>query len=129
MDGKTGQRDVILSDAAIAHFKELTRDKLPGALLHQHADGREWIKGHAGYQIRKAVRAANENIQRPTDRLPAATCFYSLRHCYASVALKSGVNTQMLAENMGTSVAMIEAHYGKFLRDDRRRAFNSVQIL
>lgn len=127
-DGKTGSRDVVLSDAAIAHVIELSRDKLPGALLHHHADGREWAKGHGGYQMRLAVSAANENIARPAERIPATTCFYSLRHTYASMALISGINSQMLAENLGTSVAMIESHYGKFLHDDRRKAFNAVAV-
>jgi hypothetical protein len=35
--------------------------------------------------------------------------------------LKSGVPTQLLAENTGTSIRMIERHYGKFIKDDRRR--------
>jgi integrase len=37
---------------------------------------------------------------------------YSLRHTYATARLQEGVNHYVLAKNMGTSVAMLEAFYG-----------------
>lgn len=37
---------------------------------------------------------------------------YSLRHTYATFRLQEGVNHYILAKNMGTSVAMLEAFYG-----------------
>ena len=37
---------------------------------------------------------------------------YSLRHYYATERLLAGVSIYTLAENMGTSTAMIERHYG-----------------
>ena len=37
---------------------------------------------------------------------------YSLRHTYATVRLEAGVPIHLLAKQMGTSVAMIEKHYG-----------------
>ncbi len=37
---------------------------------------------------------------------------YSLRHTYATARLQEGVNQYILAKNMGTSVAMLEAFYG-----------------
>lgn len=37
---------------------------------------------------------------------------YSLRHTYATFRLKDGVHQFVLAKNMGTSVAMLEKHYG-----------------
>jgi len=44
--------------------------------------------------------------------------FYATRHTYISVALRAGVNTKWLAEQCGTSVAMIEKHYGRYIKDD-----------
>ena len=35
---------------------------------------------------------------------------------------------QLLAENIGTSVRMIEQHYGKFTRDDRRRFLETASM-
>ena len=37
---------------------------------------------------------------------------YSLRHTYATFRLQEGVHQFILAGNMGTSVAMLEKHYG-----------------
>jgi integrase len=44
--------------------------------------------------------------------------FYNLRHTYISVALTLGCNQKWIAEQTGTSIAMIQEHYGKFIRDD-----------
>ena len=44
--------------------------------------------------------------------------FYNTRHTYISVALSAGVNIKWLAEQCGTSVTMIEKHYGRYIRDD-----------
>jgi len=43
---------------------------------------------------------------------------YTTRHTYISVALSVGVNLKWLAEQCGTSVTMIEKHYGKYVRND-----------
>lgn len=42
--------------------------------------------------------------------------FYSTRRTFISTALTRGVNIKFLAEYCGTSVAMIEKSYGRFLR-------------
>jgi integrase len=44
--------------------------------------------------------------------------FYNTRHTFISVALTIGCNQKWIAEQTGTSVAMIQEHYGKFIRDD-----------
>ena len=44
--------------------------------------------------------------------------FYNLRHTFISVALTLGCNQKWIAEQTGTSVQMIQEHYGKFIRDD-----------
>jgi len=47
--------------------------------------------------------------------------FYATRHTFISVALTAGVNLKWLAEYCGTSVAMIESHYGRYLERDGER--------
>jgi integrase len=61
-------------------------------------------------------------------KLPPETVFYSLRHYYISKALLAGVQAQVVAENCGTSLAMIEKHYGKFLRADRKAMLDKVAL-
>ena len=101
-------------------FKELSKSKLPNAKLHFKDNGNVWGKSHQHRPMTDAIKAAN---------LPQDTCFYSLRHTHISKALLAGVNAQVLAENCGTSVKMIEKHYGKFLRSDRREMFNRVKLV
>jgi hypothetical protein len=43
---------------------------------------------------------------------------YTMRHTFISVGLTHGVKIKWLAEYCGTSVAMIEKHYGKYLGGD-----------
>jgi hypothetical protein len=43
--------------------------------------------------------------------------FYATRHSFISWALTRGMNLKALAEYVGTSVAMIEKSYGRFISD------------
>src|SRR5215471_4167714 len=46
--------------------------------------------------------------------------FYASRHTFISDALSHGANIKWLAEYCGTSVAMIEKHYGRYIKSDSR---------
>jgi integrase len=119
LDGKTGERNCYLSDAALAWFKAQAKSKLPKAILLPRDDGEPWGKSHQHRHMQMTVQAA---------KLPRETVFYSLRHYHISKALLAGVPVQVVAENCGTSVRMIEKHYGKFLPQDRRNFFNQVKL-
>jgi len=41
-----------------------------------------------------------------------------MRHPSISIGLSTGVNIKWLAEYCGTSVAITEKHYAKYIRDD-----------
>jgi integrase len=56
----------------------------------------------------RALRAKNIRERRP----------YCMRHTFISAGLTNGVNIKWLADYCGTSVAMIEKHYGKYIRND-----------
>src|SRR5262249_39151445 len=47
--------------------------------------------------------------------------FYNTRHTFISIALTLGCNQKWIAEQMGTSIAMIQEHYGRYIRDDGDR--------
>jgi len=53
--------------------------------------------------------------------------FYATKHTYISVALTAGVNIKWLAEQCGTSVTMIEKHYGRYVRDDGDAPLRALQ--
>lgn len=118
--GKTGPRDCYLSDDALTFFRQLAKDRLPGAYLLVKDDGTPWGKSHQHRPMKSVVQKA---------KLPANTVFYSLRHFHISKALLSGMPMQVVAENTGTSVRMIELHYGKFMPKDRRAMLNRVSLL
>jgi integrase len=46
--------------------------------------------------------------------------FYATRHTFISDALSQNANIKWLAEYCGTSVAMIEKHYGRYIKSDSR---------
>jgi len=119
LNGKTGQRHCYLSDDALTWFKQQAKSKLPKALLLPKEDGTAWGKSHQARPMKAAVKAA---------KLPHDAVFYSLRHYHISKALLAGVPVQVVAENCGTSVRMIEKHYGKFMAQDRRAFFNQVVL-
>src|SRR6202008_3362922 len=50
------------------------------------------------------------NLREGTQGIPRST--YCFRHTYATLRLAEGVDVYFLAEQMGTSVKMIEEHYG-----------------
>jgi integrase len=56
----------------------------------------------------RALRAKEIRARKP----------YTMRHTFISVGLTNGVKIKWLAEYCGTSVAMIEKHYGKYLGGD-----------
>jgi integrase len=47
---------------------------------------------------------------------------YDLRHTFATFALRAGISTFDLSRYMGTSLAMIDRHYGHLARDSRAHA-------
>ena len=120
LDGKTGVRTAYLSDDTARFFRELTKDRLPDAWLLVKDDGEPWGTSHHSRAFRALVKKA---------KLPADTVFYSLRHYHISKALLAGLPVQVIAENTGTSVRMIEKHYGKFMPKDRRAMLNQVALL
>jgi len=116
---KTGKRTVWLSDAGLDFFRERSALKLPSAYLILQDNGKAWGKSNHSREFFRACRRA---------KLPDETIFYSLRHYHISKALLAGVSAQVVAENCGTSIRMIEKHYGKFLKSDRRKMMNNIEI-
>ena len=51
---------------------------------------------------------------------------YATRHTFISVGLSNGVNIKWLADYCGTSIAMIEKHYGKYVASDIDEQFSRL---
>ena len=85
-----------------------TKGKLPAAPLFARADGRAWDKDGWKWPVKAAAEAA---------ALPAGTTAYTLRHSTISDLVHGGLDLLTVAQISGTSVRMIEQHYGH-LRGD-----------
>lgn len=112
VDGKTGERDIVLSKETIRYLQEITAGRGPDELLLPRDDGTSWGKSSHTRPMTDAVSKA---------KLPEDCTLYSLRHTYASQSILKNMNLKMLAENMGTSIRMLELHYGKFIAGSRRK--------
>ena len=118
--GKTGSRTVPLSAAALKLFKRLARKKLPTALLLVRDDGQPWAHSDWDQLVRDAAARA---------KLPAGVCLYTLRHSFVTQALTSAMATLDVARLVGTSVVMIERHYGHLVASAARERLAKVTIL
>jgi len=122
--GKTGERTVPLSPAAVALFKRLAANRASEARLFVRDDGTPWP--HSGWDalVRDAARAATLPAQPGS-----GTCLYTLRHSFITEALLGGLSTLEVARLVGTSVTMIEKHYGHLAGNAARRRLAAVDML
>lgn len=118
--GKTGTRTVPLSDAAVTLFARLAKSKLPAARLLMRDDGRPWAHSDWDMLIREAASAA---------KLPKGTCLMTLRHSWITQAITDGLTTLDVARLVGTSVQMIEQHYGHLVASAARERLARVAML
>ncbi len=110
-------RRVVLSAAGIELFKRRARDKLPGAHLFTEDGAQPWRRHIWAREIRGAIAKANEQAGRdPVARIPAGASAYSFRHARISELLQiHGVDPLTVAAQTGTSLAMIEKAYFRFI--------------
>jgi integrase len=118
--GKTGERNIPLSPAAMALFTRLAKDKLPLARLLVRDDGKQWAHSDWDELVREAAAKA---------KLPPGVCLYTLRHSYITTALQSGLPVSDVGHLVGTSAAMIQKYYHHFIHDHVRERLSKVQML
>lgn len=119
-DGKTGARDVPVSDAAHELFARLSKSKLPSAFLLTRNDGAPWAHSDQDELMRAAAKKA---------RLPAGAVFYTLRHSFIAASLTAGMDVTTVAKICGTSLVMIQRHYGKLLQQDARDQLSRIAMV
>jgi integrase len=140
---KVEPRTVPISAAAVALFKRMADGKKPDDLLFMRDESIigasycevatrrycglakidrpiRWRSYDWGDIVRAAVTAAD---------LPAATVLYTLRHSWITTALTSGMGTLDVARLAGTSLLMIEKHYGHLVSDAARLRLANVEML
>jgi integrase len=120
LKGKVRARTIPLSPSALKLFKRLAKGKSPAAHLLTRDDGKSW--GHSDWD--ELVRGAGAKA-----KLPAGVCLYTLRHSFVTQAITDGMTTLDVARLCGTSVGMIEKHYGHLVADAARKRLAAVTML
>ena len=109
--GKTRFRTVILQSSAASFLSSIATGRSSDNFLFVRSNGTRWKRSAQTRPIKEALKAAGLS---PDGNL------YALRHTYVSIAIEGGVPLNVIAENCGTSVRMIEKTYAKILAENRR---------
>jgi integrase len=105
---KAGEgRRILVEGETAAMLRQQVKAKLPAAPLFAQAGGRAWNKDAWKGPIKDGVIAA---------KLPASATAYTLRHSTITDLVQGGLDLLTIAQVSGTSVAMIEKHYGHLQR-------------
>jgi integrase len=111
---KASLRAVPLQAIALAALDELLPQHPECPLLFPSATG--------GYFDLHNFRNRNWRPAQKAARITPLRRVYDLRHTFATFALRAGISTFDLSRYMGTSLAMIDRHYGHLARDGREHA-------
>ena len=118
-DKAGGDRHIALPPATAAFFAERTDHALPTAPLLRRADGQRWDKDAWKGPVKDAALSAG---------LPSGTTAYTLRHCVITDLVVAGLDLLTVAQLSGTSVAMIEKHYGHLRAEHARQALAALAM-
>ena len=117
---KNGQSRQISVPQPIADFlAEQIKNKLPATPIFSRDDGKQWNRDTWKHPIKEAVRATE---------LPGAVTAYTLRHSVITDLIRAGLPVLTVAQLSGTSVAMIERHYGHLVLKDAEEALAGLAI-
>lgn len=132
---KLRTRYVVLDVDGVRFFASMASGKLPGAFLFTQ-DGRQpWTNHDWARRFQVAVAAVNASAKGKA-RIPVANkakgqpgaSAYSFRHARISELLQiHGIDPLTTAAQTGTSVAMIEKTYLKFIPDAMREKLAAVR--
>ena len=116
---KTLARIVPLSTSARNYFVELTSERIGALPLIADAFGARWDKDKWKKPFKAACMAAE---------LPGDTVAYSLRHAAISELLVGGMDMHTVAKIAGTSIGMIDKHYGHLCMERTVKQLDAVNL-
>ena len=105
--GKTEPREFPLTKQTKAFFVEQTKGKLPEAYLLTKDGVKPWGPSDQTKLMREVVEKAG---------IPSSVVFYTLRHSFIADLINE-MSIFNIAKITGTSIKMIEDHYGKLFKD------------
>jgi integrase len=113
--GKTGVREVVARDFAVGRYFDRIRAMREVELKRKVNDGEFVFCSREGKPIGSFKKGFQNMVAKAGvefDTYGRRRTIYSLRHTYATFRLREGVHQFHLAQNMGTSVKMLEQYYG-----------------
>jgi site-specific recombinase XerD len=116
---KTGERKITLPASTSKIFAEACKNKLPEASIFTRPDGSAWNKDSWKAPFKRAVRVAGLN---------ESTVMYSLRHAILCDMVTAGVDLLTVSRLSGTSITMIQKHYGHLIPSIGAAAIEKVAI-
>jgi integrase len=117
---KSGRDRKLMLPAEVASVLESAAEgKNEQVPLFARDDGAAWNKDSWKYPIKEAVLAAG---------LPSSATAYTLRHSVISDLVHGGLDLLTVAQISGTSVAMIEKHYGHLRGDIAASALSRLVL-
>jgi len=113
--GKTGEREAIFNQGGDSYIKrmydfrtqELGKKPKQGEYVFCHPDGKPISS------MKKSFNSLLTYTGTEYDSKERKRSLYSLRHFYATQRLSEEVSPFLLAKQMGTSVEMLQKHYGQ----------------
>lgn len=108
LQGKTGRRTIPLSPAALKHLVACAGKRPADAPLVTRDDGTAWRRDQWRDAMQETRKAAG---------LDEDVVLYTLRHAAITEMLVGGLDPLTVARIAGTSVAMIQKHYGHLVKD------------
>lgn len=117
---KSGRdRKIKLPPELAAFFTDCAKGKLSTAPLVARADGKPWDKDAWKKPVKAAARAV---------KLPENITSYAMRHSAITDLVTGGLDLLTIAQLSGTSVAMIERHYGHLRADHAAAALATLAL-
>ncbi len=97
---------VVLPPTTSAHFAEAAKERPGDEWLFIRTSGKQWARDGWDWFIKRAAKTAG---------LPENTVAYTLRHSVITDLIGVGLDALTVARLSGTSLEMIDRHYGHLL--------------
>lgn len=121
VSGKTGRREVVFQKGSEEYIKRLFDFRKEELRSNPPQDELVFLSRKSGKayttfktSFNSMLRFAGIEVERNGER----RTIYSLRHFYATQRLSEGTSAYLLAQQMGTSVEMLEKFYGHVVTAD-----------
>jgi len=118
-DKSGADRTIALPDSTAKFFAALCKDRIGKLPMFARANGSAWNKDSWKYLVREAVSAAE---------LPGSVTAYVIRHSVITDLMNGGLDPLTVAALSGTSLLMIQRHYGHLTQKQARIALAMLKI-